>query len=347
MRAAGLAANDAAAKHAATDVQKRKAANTITAHLGDLALFSRYLHSIAQVAMPDAETLRTEPAAWVGVTWGMVAGFVRWLEGEGYAASTISRALSTVKTYVKIAAQAGIITPDELVMVRVVQGYGNKEGKRLDEVRTEAGVPVRRAQVARESHRGTKAAHTVTISDTEARALKTHPDTPQGRRDALLMCLLLEHGLRESEAVGLTVDGVDLTAKTIGFYRPKTGENATQEMTPATLRAMRAWFDSGDVPAMGPILRASRKGGALADHAMSMSAIRSRVRALGERVGVVGLSPHDCRHHWACSMAKMEKQGKLSLFQFQEMGGWSSLAMPRRYVERLSVPNAGVDYSDL
>jgi len=29
--------------------------------------------------------------------------------------------------------------------------------------------------------------------------LKQQPDTPQGRRDPLLMCILLEHGLRYGE----------------------------------------------------------------------------------------------------------------------------------------------------
>lgn len=342
-----MAANEAAANHAAEDVRKRKATNTITAHVGDLNLFVRYLREVTGAIMPDGETLRTSPPAWTGITWGIVAGFVRWMEGEGYATATISRALSTVKTYARIAAQAKVITPDELVMIRVVQGYGHKEGKRLDTLRTEAGVPVRRAQVARESHRGTKAARHVTITTAEAKAMKVHPDTPQGRRDALLMALLLDHGLRESEVGGLQVSDVNLAAKTITFYRPKTGNTDTQEMTPATLAAMRAWFASGDVPAMGAILRASRKGGKLAEHAVSLSAIRGRVRDLGRRVDIEGLSPHDCRHYWATAMARLVAAGKVTLFQFQEMGGWNSLAMPRRYVEALAVSNAGVDYGDM
>jgi hypothetical protein len=44
-----------------------------------------------------------------------------------------------------------------------------------------------------------------------------------------------------------------------------------------------------DALAMDSLLSASHKGGALADHAMSMSVFRSRMRAVGECVGVVGL----------------------------------------------------------
>ena len=338
MRAVGEAANEAAEAHVFADYLERKAENTRIAQLADLRLFATYLASIAGgVAMPSGEALQTTGAAWAGVTWGLVAAFVEWLKREGYAVGTINRALSTVKGYAKLAAKAGAVTTHELALIRVVAGYGGKEARRMDAARVDAGAPTRRGQK--------KAAHT-RITAAQAKELKTHPDTPQGRRDALLMALFLDHGLRESEAALLDVGGVDLAAGTITFYRPKVDGTDTQHMTPATRRAMGAWFASGDAPALGPILRSTRKGGALTAGAMSLSAMRQRVRALGLAVGLSGLSPHDCRHYWATAMGRMVAAGRMDLFRLQEMGGWSSLAMPRRYVERAAVSNAGVAYED-
>ena len=338
MRAMGEAANEAAAANAFADYVRRKAKNTRIAQLGDLVIFSTYLQSIAPGApMPSGEALQSTGEVWHGVTWGMVAGFVEWMIGEGYALGTVNRALSTVKTYAKLAAKAGAVTPHELALIRVVTGYGGTEGKRRDEERTENGTVTRRG--------AKKAAH-VHITTAQAKTLKTQPDTQQGRRDALLMALLLDHGLRESEVALIEVSGVDLAAGTFTFYRPKVDRQDTQRMTPATRRAMAAWFASGDAPAMGPILRGSRKGGALTDVPMSLSAIRQRVCDLGKAIDLLGLSPHDCRHFWATAMGRMVKAGKLDLFTFQEMGGWASLTMPRRYVEWASVSNEGVEYAD-
>ncbi len=107
----------------------------------------------------------------------------------------------------------------------------------------------------------------------------------------------------------------------------------------ATLRAARAWFDGGDVPlaADSPVLRASRKGGALLGAGMTERALTDRVRVLGEAVGLQGLSAHDCRHFWATFWAD-----KVDVLRLQEAGGWSSLAMPRRYVEEAQIANEGM-----
>ena len=70
---------------------------------------------------------------------------------------------------------------------------------------------------------------------------------------------------------------------------------------------------------------------------MAERSISIRVRTLGRRVGSAGLSSHDCRHYWATQWA-----GKVDLFRLQEAGGWSSLAMPRRYVAWGQVANEGM-----
>ena len=323
MKAAGQAADHAASKHVFADYHSRKAKNTVKAQRFDLAVFAEYL-SIAGV-MVDASRLQTDPDAWQGVTWGLVEGFVKWQLQAGHAVASLNRRLSTVKAYAKLAAKAGAISTQELALIRTVAGYGQKEAKRVNEGR----------ETTRIGHK--KAEHT-SLSDEQAKALKTHPDTPQGRRDAVLMCLLLDHGLRAGEVAALTVNNVDLKKGMLtGFYRPKVDKTQNHKLSADTLRALRAWFDSGDAPALGDLLRGSRKGGHLTEAGISTTCISERVRTLGKALGIDNLSAHDCRHYWATHWAD-----KVSVLRLQEAGGWNSLAMPRRYVERAEVANEGM-----
>lgn len=71
---------------------------------------------------------------------------------------------------------------------------------------------------------------------------------------------------------------------------------------------------------------------------MSGRAISKRVGLLGLDVGAVGLSPHDCRHYWATNAAN----SGTGVFSLRDAGGWSSVAMPARYVEAAAVANEGV-----
>ena len=171
----------------------------------------------------------------------------------------------------------------------------------------------------------------------QAKSLKTQPDTPQGRRDALLMCLLLDHGLRAGEVAGLEVTAIDLDAKTLHFYREKVGKVQTHRLTADTLRAARAWLET-DAHALGPLFRGSRKGGSLTDASMTRVSISERVRTLGSTIGIENLSAHDCRHYWATRAASKGTP----MQALRDAGGWSSLAMPNRYIEAQVISNDGV-----
>lgn len=328
IEAAGHVANKYAAASAFTDYTERKSANTLDAQLGDLATFAEYLcEATAGAECPTADQLQTEPGAWRGMTHGLVVGFVRWLLEHGYSIASLNRKLSTVRVYAKLAGDAKVIGQDETTLIRGVRGYGGKEGKEQNKKRTEAG------QATRNGHK--KAEH-VSITPEQVTDLKTQPDTPQGHRDAVIMCLLLDHGLRVGELALLEVTAFDVKAATFTFYRPKVDKVQTHRMTPDTIRAMAVWLAT-DAPAMGPLLRGSRKGGHLTGAGMSERAITERVRDLGESIGVHGLSAHDCRHSWATRASK-----KTDAFALRDAGGWNSLAMPSRYVEAATVANERV-----
>jgi integrase len=336
---AGQAANYHAARGVFVDYLSRKADNTIRRQAADLARFAEYLNEVGEQAgmplgaalpafaqavaafpdgpMPDAD-------AWQGVTWGLVEGFRNWMVVQGDAVGSINVRLSTLKAYAKLATKAGALTPEEHAMIRTVAGYSRKESKRIDERRET-------------TRRGDKKAQHVSLDKKQAKKLKTQPDTPQGRRDALLMCLLLDHGLRVGEVARLQVSDFDLKAGEMRFYRPKVDKEQTHELSADTLRAPHAWFDSSDAPESGLLLRGSRRGGTLAEPGMSERCITNRVRVLGTQIGLEGLSAHDCRHYWATYWAD-----KVHVLRLQEAGGWSSLAMPRRYVEESEIANEGM-----
>ena len=336
---AGQAANHHAARGVFADYLSRKADNTIRRQAADLARFADYLNDVGARAGVSLGTVLAEFAqavaafpngpqpdadAWRGVTWGLVEGFRNWMVMQGDAVGSINVRLSTVKAYAKLATKAGALSPEEHAMIRTVAGYARKEGKRVDERRET-------------SRRGDKKAQHVSIDKKQAKKLKTQPDTPQGRRDALLMCLLLDHGLRVGEVARLQVSDFDLKAGEMRFYRPKVDKEQTHKLSADTLRALHTWFSSGDAPESGALLRGSRKGGALTGPGMSERCITNRVKVLGEQVGLDGLSAHDCRHYWATYWA-----GKVDVLRLQEAGGWNSLAMPRRYVEESKIANEGM-----
>jgi integrase len=332
--ALGRAANRAAAQHTLSDYLNRKANQTRRRHAADLALFADYLAEVgaptaeamtrfAAAVAPEAET-PPDPAAWRGMTWGIVAAFVQWQLKAGYAIATVNARLSAVKIYVTFANQAGVIPHEEAALIRTVRGYRPTEGKRLNQRR-----PVSRL--------GRKKARPVSLTRAQARQLKDQPDTPQGRRDRLLMCLLLDHGLRCGEVAALKVAHLNLERSELRFYRSKVDRVQTHRLTPDTLAAARAYLEQ-DAPAAGPLLRGSRKNGSLAEPGWAVQNITARVRTLGETIGVEGLSAHDCRHYWATQAAR----SGTPLDRLQDAGGWASLAMPARYIETARIANQGV-----
>jgi len=348
IEAAGLVANHYAAAGVFAEYTGAKAQNTLIAQRIDLATFTDYLHTAtAGAGCPDAERLQSEASAWRGMTHGLVKGFVLWMLEHGFAIASVNRKLSTVKVYANLAYAADVIGEKEASLIRTVTGYGGTKGKRQDDKRKNKGLATRK---------GYKKAVNVELDKDQVQLLKTQPDTPQGRRDAVIMCLLLDHGLRVGELANLPVKGQVLTGeglRNVGvflgkdkngadtgkfvFYRPKVDKVQTHELRGEALAAVVRWLAT-DAPKEGLLLRGSRKGGHLTGAGMSERAITERVRSLGEAIGVKGLSAHDCRHSWATRV----NDAGTDAFALRDAGGWSSLAMPSKYVGRAAIANERV-----
>jgi len=345
-QSAAEAADRAASKNSFSTFRKKKSVNTRKAHDVDLARFADFLaHAGIYPTLPNDDrerkqaldahvtALNDRPQAWHGVSFGIVEAFVAWQVNNSYAISSINRSLSTVKKYAGLAYKAGALDADTFAKIKLVTGYSRKEGINLDEDREERGIDTRTSA---------KKAEAVKIPAGAEDALKLdHDDMPQGRRDAVLMSLLLDLGLRAGEAAGLKVRNVDLEAGQLTFYREKVAKTQTHNMTPALLKAMRAYLPYMPLMADDKLLRRSIKGGKLGKPGISARSLTYRVQSIGERHGIEGLSAHDCRHHWATTAAR----NGTPLDRLMDAGGWSSPAMPMRYIEAARIANEGVKLS--
>jgi integrase len=355
---AGAAANRVAADYLFTDYRQRRAERTIRTQTAALQLWAQYLVTVGaanellaeaeawalayfaddmlESLAEHAETQGLEvpvvlaahycqhlAAAWQGVTWGLVEGFVKWLLNQGYSLSSINNRLSAVKVYARLAAKAGTLSPEENALIREVRGYGGTEGKRVNTKRDKKRV-------------GYKKEEAIVLTAQQARRLKTeHPPTPQGIRDRLLICLLLDFGLRASEVSALKVEDFAETGYVI-VYRQKTDTTDRMALSldiTAVLDDYRRYIRKS-----GELLRGSRKNGKLTDHIMSVRAIGARVKTLGRDIlGIWELSPHDLRHTWATQAAKESNP-----FVLRDAGGWTNMQTPSRYVEKAKVVNEGI-----
>lgn len=355
---AGQAANRIAANYTFADYHQRRAFKTIRTQTAALVLWVEYLQKAKAVGSlvvearqwaigyfsvielerleATAEEQQTSlpiihgsyycqhvPAAWQGVTWGLVEGFVKWLLKRGYSVATINNRLSAVKVYVRLAAKAGVISPTEHALIREVRGYGGTEGKRVNMKRPKTRL-------------GYKKAEAIVLTAEQARQIKTkHSPTPQGIRDRLLICLFLDLGLRASEVAALKMEDFAEPGY-VTVYRQKTDHVDQMALTADLLKALST-YEPYKRPT-GILLRGSRKNEELTEAVMSIRAIGARVKVLGRDIlGVWDLSPHDLRHTWATRAAKHSNP-----FVLRDAGGWSNMQTPSRYVERAKVVNEGI-----
>lgn len=323
------------------DFRSRKSTATLKAHDCDLGLFAQFWNEFAAQVTPDQRverdpaTLATVPGAWFGITSGLVSLFVIWLHDHGYAVKSINRAVSTVRTYAKMAISTGQVSdPAEYMRIDLVKGYSEGEGVKVDEKRDR-------------TRRGTKKETPTTIPADKIDSLKLdHPRTSQGRRDRLMICLLADHGLRCSDVARLRVGDLDRSSGRLTVKIKKTGTTIRHKLTKDTAAALGAWIDKGDcyTDPGAPLLRPTSKSGSLAEtgdaKGLTTRAIMDRVRKIGEDRGVYRLSPHDFRHNLATRLAESGYTEE----QLRAVFGWANgSATPSTYVHLTDYLTVDVD----
>lgn len=247
--------------------------NTIRARNAALNVFVKFLGTKLRV-VPTVSSLQSQPSAWQSITPNMLDEFIQWMIEQGYALGSVNQRLRLVCGTAKMVFGDGRLTTEQKAIISM-PGVSRQVGKNIATYRKSVGLPTRV---------GSKKEKHIRLSPEQCDMLKTiGEDTPQGRRDRLLMCLLLDHGLRPSDVIQLSVSEVDAS-----------------KWSDDTCRAVQDYKDAGDCPT-GPnakVLRRSLKSGALCNDGMSVTGCNARVRDLGEHLGIDGLSPSDCKHYF-------------------------------------------------
>lgn len=332
LAAAGLAANAAFQHDTFADYRAQCRPNTLRRHDYDLRSFSTFLASFG--IQRTAEALARDPQAWRGITYGILAAFRHWLEEKGEATGTIETRIATLHQYCRLAGPpprgAGIFSPEELAALLYIKAPRGKAARNLDEQRTARHIPTRV---------GHKKATFTEISASEAELLKrtTLPPPPPERfprqhdqllaaRDALMLCLFIEHALRCSELVALDVTSINLARHTLTIYSEKTHDRNVHEMQEKTEAAASAYLKQLG-RTTGPLFEGYR------GKRITTRAINKRVGEIGRFLGIDHLSPHDLRHFFT-----FDALGNgLPLDLVQGIGGWTSPHMPLLYAKRNTV----------
>ena len=311
-----------------------KSENTLKAYRRDLHRFARLIYG-EDVPRDYGFRLSTEKDLWKHITHGEVNAYQLWMMKEGYALTSINRALYALRTYARQAMLTGVMTAEIYQRIAAIQSVSGKAATNLDEKRPLQRRPVKRAK---------KASPTKIPADLVTDLLNDH-DLEQlgGLRDAVLMACLLELGLRASELTALTWEDVDLTAGTIQFYRPKVAQSQRLALSTRLQRILRLYREYLQTHAVLPdklLIGITRKG-APGKPYLSPQSISNIVQQIGSRYGIEKLSAHDCRHHCITYLIQEKQVNPMTV---QDFGGWKDARMVRHYVRQLDVSNS--DFAD-
>ena len=332
----GIQADTAAQSVMITEYRSRLAPKTRRRHEVDLQGFSDFLATVNVVIPVDDQevsVLAHDPAAWDGITAGLISAFRTWMLTEGYAIGTINIRLATVRTYARLAHLAGVIPADTYSRIRALSGYRRSEGDNLDQQRVATDQATRVA---------TKKATANILTTSQIIDLKHAPwRNPTTRseavaaRDALLVCLLVDLGLRCGEVALLRWESLRTDLLTVA--RPKVKIVQRHRLLGDVGTVLARYQASVPVPTepTQPLIASFDQNGLFTRFGLAERAISKRIQQLGMLIGIANLSPHDLRHSWATRLAQLQ----VPIQALRDAGGWSNFATPGRYVAQQAIAN--------
>ena len=270
-------------------VERGLADNTLAAYRRDLERYVGFLGArrIEDLADVDAKTIRAFIASVSASTHGP--------DGDPYRATTVSRMLSTVRTFHRFALREGLVTDDPT-----------------------AGVVRPRLPRA--------LPHPLTVEEVTSIVEAPGDATPVATRDRAILELLYGAGLRISELVGLDVDDLDLDDAAVRVF----GKGSKERLVPIgrmARDAVAAYLTRGR-PALATgrsraALFLNTRGGRLTRQSCSRLLDAHRTRAGITRV----VTPHDLRHSFATHLL----EGGADVRVVQELLGHASVATTQVY----------------
>jgi integrase/recombinase XerC len=262
-------------------VERNASAHTIRSYTDDLALFGRFL-----------EETQGEGADPTAVDSRRLRRYSAWLNGKGYAASTIARRLASLRSFFRYQRRQGVVTSDPAGGLR-----NPRQPRRLPRL-------LRVDEVIR-------------LLDAIATA------EPSGVRDRAMFETLYGGGLRVGELVGLDLDDIDIEEEMVRVR----GKGRRERLCPVGRMAalwLSRWVALRSPKRPGdPAVFLNRFGTRLTT--------RSVGRLLDEHLKRQGLvhdaSPHTLRHSFATHL--LDRGADLR--SVQELLGHRSLTSTQVY----------------
>jgi len=254
---------------------------------------------------------------WPRFSRASVQAYRAYLIGENAGRAGINQAISALHSLAREAAAQGMLADEVAAGILAVRGTGSA-GRRTGNW----------------------------LSRKQAQQLLDAPDpaTLVGRRDRLILGLLLGCGLRREEAVRLQVEQIQErdSRPVIVDLVGKGGRLRTVPM-PRWCRTLAGdWLAAAGITT-GPILRAIHRGDGASSAPLGVGSLYLRVvvyaRALGLR-----LAPHDLRR----TCGTLASQGGATTRSIQAMYGHSSEVTTERYLRtHLDLTDAACDHLGL
>ncbi len=156
-------------------------------------------------------------------------------------------------------------------------------------------------------------------------------DTPIGKRNAAIVLLMLDTGLRASEVCRLELKYLDIERGHLAV-RGKGGRWREGVFSARTARALQEWLN------VRPATKGVKTvfvsvGGLTPGKPLTSSGLKVILRKLGQRSGIGLISPHDFRRTFATMAIRAGAPSRL----VQLAGGWRNLEMVERYSRALKV----------
>ncbi|WP_321402874.1 tyrosine recombinase XerC [Maridesulfovibrio sp.] len=265
------------------DVEKRSSIATLNSYAKDLSQFEEFL-----------ETRKSSLARPEKISADHVRGFLTRLHGQRLAKSTMSRKLSSLRSFFKYMTKHRFIAKDPMVGIR----NPKQEIRHPRSLNVDQAVNLMDAQVVSE---------------------------PADKRDLALAEMLYGSGLRVSEAVNLDLFDVDTSSAVVRV----SGKGNKERLSPLSDASCRAVNDYLAVRAeLGPAIEeqalfVGNRGGRL--NRRQVNRILAR---MAEGAGLhEGVHPHMLRHSFASHML----QSGADMRSVQELLGHEHLSTTQRY----------------
>ncbi len=265
-------------------VSRRHSRHTVDAYRRDLVRFHKFLKDTGQ----------GDP-----VTGTAIRAFLTHLAGQGQSPASITRALSSIKSYFRFLSGEG--------------GEGANPAELLESPKAARRLP-----------------QVIAMAQVDALLDAPDGDTPLGLRDRAMLELLYATGLRVSELVSLNVTDLNLEA---GFLRT-LGKGSKERLVPigaVALQSVRRYLDEarpafikGSPPAGLFLTRLGKK--------MTRQGFWKSLKTYAKKAGIgSGLSPHSLRHAFATHLL----EHGADLRAVQEMLGHADISTTQIYTHIL------------